>query len=282
MSVARLFAAWAPSSSALLCSHVPSTAARASPAAFRFPRELVGIAGQGVLPRSDLHFRPAGGFDRRVVALDAGRSRGKLLARGVSPRAAIQGQSPGFGLGRFAGGEVCRSAGFLVPRDAERGLGLAERELEGVVAEPRDPGPLRAERRRLLRVPLRLGRLTFQGRARAFDFREDVGEAGQVRPGFFEFELGRAFLDLVFRDARGLFDELAAIERLRREHLVDLALLDDRVRADAEPRAEQHVLDVLESHLPAVQVVLAFALAVDAAADRDAACRSRENRRCSI
>src|SRR5688572_31749531 len=48
---------------------------------------------------------------------------------------------------------------------------------------------------------------------------------------------------LVFRDARGLFDQLAAIGRPRAENHADLALLDNRVGLGAE-RSEEHTSEL--------------------------------------
>src|SRR5205823_13417725 len=51
------------------------------------------------------------------------------------------------------------------------------------------------------------------------------------------------------------------------ENLIDAALFDHGIGAHAQARAEQLVLDVLESDLFVVQEILALPLAVDAAPD---------------
>src|SRR4029453_12758291 len=71
---------------------------------------------------------------------------------------------------------------------------------------------------------------------------------------------------LVLGDTRGFLDEAPAILRLGGEDLVDAPLLDHRVRAHTEARAQQLVLYVPKADLLVVQEVLALAIAVDPAA----------------
>ena len=73
---------------------------------------------------------------------------------------------------------------------------------------------------------------------------------------------------LVLEDAGGFFDERATVFGLSREHRVQVALADDRMRARAEPRVMQ---DVHEVHAPgddAVDQVFALSAAKDPARER--------------
>src|SRR5688572_27389807 len=63
---------------------------------------------------------------------------------------------------------------------------------------------------------------------------------------------------LVFRNARGLFDQLAAIGRSRAENHADLALLDNRVGLGAKAGVHQQLVDVSEPAGLAVDQVLAL------------------------
>ena len=74
---------------------------------------------------------------------------------------------------------------------------------------------------------------------------------------------------LVLGDAGGLFDEQAAVFRARADDQADPALLDDRVRLGADAGAEEELGDVLQADLRLVDQVLARAVAVEAARDRD-------------
>ena len=67
----------------------------------------------------------------------------------------------------------------------------------------------------------------------------------------------------------GLLDERAPILRLRREHLLDLALADDRVHRRAEPDVREDLDEVGAPHGRAVDEVLALGAAHEPARDRD-------------
>ena len=73
---------------------------------------------------------------------------------------------------------------------------------------------------------------------------------------------------LVFRDAGGLFEEDAQLLRLRLDHTRNHALLDDRVRAGPEARAEEQIVDVAPAHGDVVDVVRRVAVARQDALDR--------------
>ena len=96
-----------------------------------------------------------------------------------------------------------------------------------------------------------------------------VGEPGQV--GLHRLELAqRLFLALaVLEDARGLFDESAAVLGPRLQHRVELPLPDDDVHLAADAGIGQQLLDVEQPRGLAVDLVLAGALAEHPAGDRD-------------
>ncbi len=85
-------------------------------------------------------------------------------------------------------------------------------------------------------VAARLRRLPLQGAALLLDLEHDVVDAGEVLLRRLELQLRGAPTRLVFRDARGLFDQLTTIGRARAEDHPDLALLDDRVGLGAQAR----------------------------------------------
>ena len=82
-----------------------------------------------------------------------------------------------------------------------------------------------------------------------------------------ELDLRLPAARLVSEDPRGLLEHRAAVARLRRQDLIDLPLLDGRVEAGPDLGAGEQVLDVPETAAPAVQGVLAFPGAVQAARD---------------
>src|SRR5260370_934237 len=76
-------------------------------------------------------------------------------------------------------------------------------------------------------VTLRLRRLALQRSERALDLRDDVADPQKVLRRELHLALGLLLPALELRDARGLFDEEAAVFRLRADDEADLALLDD-------------------------------------------------------
>ena len=69
------------------------------------------------------------------------------------------------------------------------------------------------------------------------------------------------------RDACRLFKDQTTLDGIGREHRIDLALLDDRVGVVADSRVEKQVANVLQTHLFAVDQVVA--LGVDSQPARD-------------
>src|ERR1044072_7903084 len=100
----------------------------------------------------------------------------------------------------------------------------------------------------------------------------------RVVRGGFEPRLGRAVAHAERGDAGGLFDERAAIHRLGREYLADAPLLDDGVVRARKTRAREEVLDVAQATDAAVEEILALAVAVGPARDRDALARREVER----
>ena len=86
-----------------------------------------------------------------------------------------------------------------------------------------------------------------------FDFDQDVVDAREIDARGFELGFGQAALGLVHRDARGLFDDRAAIHGLRIQDLADAALLDDGVGIGAQAHAHEEFLDVAETRDAAVE-----------------------------
>jgi hypothetical protein len=72
----------------------------------------------------------------------------------------------------------------------------------------------------------------------------------------------------VLEDARGLLDVGASVLRLRREHRVELALPDDDVHLPADAGIGQQLLDVEQTAVAAVDLVLARAVAEHPPGDR--------------
>jgi hypothetical protein len=98
---------------------------------------------------------------------------------------------------------------------------------------------------------------------------DHVVEARQVVGHALEAQLGLELALAVAADAGGLLEDAPALERVGRQHRVDLALLEHRVAAAAEARVVEHLAHVLQTHARAVDQVLALAALEHAARDRD-------------
>ena len=83
----------------------------------------------------------------------------------------------------------------------------------------------------------------------------DVVHAQQVLARVLQPQLGLAAPLAVLGNARGFFEEDAQLLGLRLDHARDHALLDDRVGARAQSRAEEDVGDVAPAHVDVVDVV---------------------------
>ena len=151
----------------------------------------------------------------------------------------------------------------------ERGGGLFGFRFQRDVAAGENRAELAFELAFQFLIALRFRRLALERIDLAGDFFQDVEHAGEILLGAFEFGFGEAAAALVFRDARGFFDDGAAVLRFRREDLADAALLDDRVAFRAEAAAHEDVLNVAQAGLAAIDQVFAFAGAEQAAGDGD-------------
>ena len=103
----------------------------------------------------------------------------------------------------------------------------------------------------------------------ALDLGDDVGDARQICPGGFEFQLGRVLPHLEFRDSGRVFNQRAPIKRFGREYLADAPLLDDRVVGAAEAGAREEILNVTQAAGAPVQFIFALAGAIETASDGD-------------
>ena len=97
----------------------------------------------------------------------------------------------------------------------------------------------------------------------------DVLDAGQVLARVGDPPLGLLAALLVLGYAGGLLEEDAQLLGLGLDHARDHALLDDRVRAGTEARAEEEVVDVAAPDRDVVDVVARVAVAREHALDRD-------------
>ena len=113
--------------------------------------------------------------------------------------------------------------------------------------------------------------LTLQRIDLAADFFEDVEHSGEVLLGAFELRFGQALAGFVLADAGRFFDNGAAVGGLIGKNLANAALLDDGVTFGAKAGAGEEVLNVAETGGAAVDQVLAFAGAVEAAGNDDIA-----------
>ena len=158
-------------------------------------------------------------------------------------------------------------AGFLALRELGAQRGKFVRELAVVFMG--DVGVEDAEVGEDRLVAAGLRSLALEGADLAFHFLDDVLDADEVRLGVFELAEGFLFLGLEFRDARGLFENRAAVFRAVAEDLVDLPLLHDRVGAAAHAGVHEQLVDVAQAARGFVEEILALAVAVDAARDSD-------------
>ena len=89
-----------------------------------------------------------------------------------------------------------------------------------------------------------------------------VVDAHEVFLRALELALGFLLAVAVFADARRLLKDLAALAALDGQDLVDLALSDDGIALAAHARVHEELVDVLETHRLAVDIVLRLARAV--------------------
>jgi hypothetical protein len=118
-------------------------------------------------------------------------------------------------------------------------------------------------------VPPRLAGLALERADLAFDLANDVGEADEIGLGVLELAERLLFLALVFRDAGGFLEDGAAVLRARGKDEIDLALLHDGVGGAADAGVHEELVDVAQAAGRLVELVLAGAVAEDAARDGD-------------
>src|SRR5262249_55326861 len=116
-------------------------------------------------------------------------------------------------------------------------------------------------------VALGLGRLQFDRAELFFDFVEDVAQPLDVQIDALQPSESLGLARLEAANAGGLLEDGAAGARGGLQQNIEAALLDDAVGVGPGARAEEEVFDVLEAADLAVDEVLAFAGAVDAAGD---------------
>jgi len=97
----------------------------------------------------------------------------------------------------------------------------------------------------------------------------DVARALHLERDPGELELSPAPAPLELAEARGLFDERPPILRLRRKHLLDLALAHDRVHRGAEPDVREELDEIGTAYRCAVDEVLPLAATDEPARDGD-------------
>src|SRR5690606_1983494 len=204
-------------------------------------------------------------FDAGEIAADFVACGLRLVQRFHGLFAAhAAGLDPGLGLALF--GDQLLQAGFLLRQAlAQRGelpvqRAVFERLPLGVAALP-----LGLDLGVLLGLP-GLPRQVLQLLA---DLVAQVGQAVEVFAGVADAGLGFLAPLLVLGDAGGLLQVHAQFLGPGLDDLADHALLDDRVAARAQARAEEQVGDVAPPALAAVEVVGALAVARNRALDRD-------------
>ena len=112
------------------------------------------------------------------------------------------------------------------------------------------------------------GRLALQMAQLLVDFLSNVAQAFEIFLRVRNAILGFATALLVLGDAGRLFDEAAQLFGTCLDHPRDHSLLDDRVAACTETRAEEQLRDVLASAADAVQKVCGLPIARDHALER--------------
>jgi hypothetical protein len=127
-----------------------------------------------------------------------------------------------------------------------------------------------ADLRAVLLVALGLLRLALERGERLLDLFDDVRDAQQVLLRVVHLAFSGLLLGLELGDARGLFDQRAAVFGLGRHDQADAALLDDRVRGlAADAGAQEQVGHVHQADGHLIDDVFAVAGAIEPAGDRD-------------
>ncbi len=142
------------------------------------------------------------------------------------------------------------------------GVGVREVEL-------RDPRAKRGDLERQLLDALRRRRLERQRTQPLSNLLLDVVGTLDLQRDPRELELGSVPAALELPEAGSLLDECAPVLRLRREHLLDLSLTDDRVHGRAEPDVREDLDEIGPAHGRTVHEVLTLGAAHEAACDGD-------------
>ncbi|MCX5793205.1 MAG: hypothetical protein NTY45_13455 [Elusimicrobia bacterium] len=95
------------------------------------------------------------------------------------------------------------------------------------------------------------------------------GQAGQVGLHFFQLAGGFVALGLVFGNACGFLEKLAALFGGGAEHGLHLALVDNGVAVGAYAGVQEHLADIPQAALHFVDKILGLFRAVDLAGDGD-------------
>ena len=209
--------------------------------------------------------------DLLLLPVDRKLARVRDLASPSSLRLGFGELDPHAAQMRIGFGDVCRRRRLPFARIAEPGSRRFNRlrQLPVLAREQHFlPAPQLVAQ---LLIPSRLGRLTLERSALLFNFEDDVVDAREVQLRGFQLQFGRTAARLVLRDPGRFLDQLTSIGRTRTENQPDFALLDDRVRLCAETGVHQQVVHVAQPALLAVDEVLAFAGAIQAARDFDLA-----------
>src|SRR6185437_6076323 len=118
-------------------------------------------------------------------------------------------------------------------------------------------------------VALGLGSLPLQRTHLPGNLFEDVVHARKILLCRLKAQLCKPLLCLEARNAGGLFNDGAAIERLGAQQLADALLPDDRVGFAAEAGAHENVLDVAQAADLSIQQILALTRAEESARNRN-------------
>ena len=200
----------------------------------------------------DAALQPVARRDRRLAT--AGGVRELLLGARTIAEQALE---PAL---RASLRERRRVAALLRLRTTRAGLGEIE------LRDPRaQPGDLAAE----LLGPLRGRRLERERPQALAHLVLDVAGALDLERDARELQLGAMPPALELPEPRRLLHERPPILRLRREHLLDLALPDDRVHRRAEPDVREDLDEIRTPNSSAVDEVLALCPSHEPPRDRD-------------
>ena len=151
-------------------------------------------------------------------------------------------------------------------RLAERGFGVTQSFVRGKPAKVQGSRFRLADLAGKVSITDRLAGLALQGFELCIDLGDHVVERPRFCLGGAEPELGFVAAVVQAGNAGGLFEERAAVLRLRGDQLADLALADDRRRMRAGRGVGEEELHVAGAHFATVDPVDRAGLALDPAA----------------